>query len=38
MSFFSSNESNCIRKGNIYDKSTDSENAESIIEQKSLEK
>ena len=38
MSFFSSHESNYMKKGNIYDKSTDSENAESIIEQKSLEK
>ena len=38
MSHLSSYESNYIKKGNIYDKSTDSENGESIIEQKYLEK
>ena len=38
MSHLSSYESNYIKKGNIYDKSTDSENDESIIEQKYLEK
>ena len=38
MSHLSSYESNYIKKGNIYDKSTNSENDESIIEQKYLEK